>query len=86
MFYLDHGYKRHHSLHVFLQLRQSSQLAGDHFVVWKGPVVALDGRTNEEEEEEKKTWVRDTDGKCSRETKSNAELLRLTTDLGEIIT
>lgn len=51
MFYLDHGYKRHHSLHVFLQLRQGSQLAGDHFVVWKGPVVALDGRPNEEEEE-----------------------------------
>lgn len=25
-------------------------------------------------------------GKCSRELKSNAELLRLTTDLGEIIT
>lgn len=40
--YLDHGYKRHHSLHVFLQFRQGSQLTRYHFVVWQGPVVGLD--------------------------------------------
>lgn len=50
--YLNHGYKRHDSLHVFLQFGQGSQLARYHFVVWKGPVVALDRH------QEKKKQVR----------------------------
>ena len=41
--YLDHGDKRHDSLHVFLQFRQGSQFTCYHFVVWKGPIVALYG-------------------------------------------
>lgn len=40
--YLDHGYKRHDPLHVFLQFRQGSQFTCNHLVVWKGSVVALD--------------------------------------------
>lgn len=39
--YLDHGYKRHDSLHVFLQFRQSAQLTCNHFVVRKSSVIAL---------------------------------------------
>lgn len=39
--YLDHGNKRHDPLHVFLQLRQSSQLTCNHFVVRESSVVAL---------------------------------------------
>lgn len=39
--YLDHGYKRHDSLHVFLQFRQGSQFACYHFVVWKNAIFAL---------------------------------------------
>lgn len=52
--YLDHGYKRHDSLHVFLQFRQGSQLSCYHFVVWKDPVVALD----KHEEKKQKTSKR----------------------------
>lgn len=45
--YLDHGYKRHDPLHVFLQFRQGSQFTCNHLVVWKGPVVALDRHQEE---------------------------------------
>lgn len=61
--YLDHGYERHDSLHVLLQLRQGSQLTRDHFVVRKSPVVALDRweRKHEQVEESREgdrcdTW------------------------------
>lgn len=39
--HLDHGYKRHDPLHVFLQFGQGSQVACYHFVVWKNAIVAL---------------------------------------------
>lgn len=48
--YLDHGYERHDSLHVLLQLRQGSQLTRNHFVVRQRPVVALDGRERKQQQ------------------------------------
>lgn len=47
-FYLDHGYKRHDSLHVFLQFWQSAQFTRYHFVVRKDTVVGLDIQTGTE--------------------------------------
>lgn len=52
-FYLDHGYKRHDSLHVFLQFWQSAQFTRYHFVVRKDPVVGLDIQTGTEKEKKK---------------------------------
>lgn len=33
--YLNHGNKRHHLLHVLLQLWQGVQLTGNYFIIWQ---------------------------------------------------
>lgn len=51
--YLDHGDKRHDSLHVFLQFRQGSQLTGDHFVVWETTLVTLNSYLDDKKQTKK---------------------------------